>query len=44
MGEDFHRSIILHPKLRRAGIGVILKNGKSACGRGQVWATAIMYG
>lgn len=44
MGEDFHRSIILHPKLRKAGIGVIRVDGKSACGRDQFWATAIMYG
>ena len=44
MGEDFHRSIILHPKLRRAGVAVIKVDGKSACGRDQLWATAIMYG
>ena len=44
MGEDFHRSIILHPDLEKAGIGVIRVNGKSACGRDQLWATAIMYG
>jgi len=44
MGEAFHRSIILHPSLERAGIGAIRKDGKSACGRDQVWATAILYG
>ena len=44
MGEDFHRSIILHRKLRRAGIGIIRVDGKSACGRDQYWATVIMYG
>ena len=44
MGEDFHRSIILHPDLEKAGIGAIRVDGKSACGRDQIWATAIMYG
>jgi len=44
MGEAFHRSIILHPSLERAGIGAIRKDGKSGCGRDQVWATAILYG
>jgi uncharacterized protein YkwD len=44
MGESFHRSIILHPDLEKAGIGVIRVDGKSACGRDQLWATAIMYG
>lgn len=44
MGESVHRRIILHPDLRRAGIGVIRVDGRSACGRDQVWATAIMYG
>ncbi len=44
MGEHFHRSIVLHPGLKRAGVAVIRVEGKSACGRAQVWATAIMYG
>lgn len=44
MGEDFHRSIILHPDLEKAGIGAIFVDGRSACGRDQIWATAIMYG
>lgn len=44
MGEEFHRSIILHPKLRRAGVGIIRVDGRSACGRDQYWATVIMYG
>jgi hypothetical protein len=44
MGEEFHRSIILHAKLRRAGIGIRRVDGKSACGRDQYWATVIMYG
>jgi uncharacterized protein YkwD len=44
MGEEFHRSIILHPKLRRAGIGIRRVDGKSACGRDQYWAAVVMYG
>jgi uncharacterized protein YkwD len=44
MGEDFHRSIILHPDLEKAGIGAVFVDGRSACGRDQIWATAIMYG
>jgi uncharacterized protein YkwD len=44
MGEAFHRTIILHPDLRRAGVAVIRVDGRSPCGRNQLWATAIMYG
>jgi hypothetical protein len=44
MGEEFHRSIILHAKLRRAGIGIRRVDGKSACGRDQYWATVIVHG
>jgi uncharacterized protein YkwD len=44
MGEEFHRSIILHPALEKAGVGAIATPGKSACGRDKVWTTAIMYG
>ncbi|HEX5951403.1 MAG TPA: CAP domain-containing protein [Actinomycetota bacterium] len=44
MSEKIHRSIILHPALERAGIGAIATPGKTACGRDQIWTTAIMYG
>src|SRR5512141_156326 len=44
MSESFHRTIILHPDLQKAGVAVIRVGGKSACGRNQLWATAIMYG
>lgn len=44
LASDPHRDILLHPKLRRAGIGVIRVEGRSACGRDRVWATAILYG
>jgi len=44
MSEALHRSIILHPDLEKVGIGAIIADGKSACGRDQLWATAIVYG
>lgn len=44
LGSSVHRGILLHPGLRRAGIGVIRVDGRSACGRDRVWATAILYG
>jgi uncharacterized protein YkwD len=44
MGEGFHRSIILNPDLRRAGLAVVFVDGKSACGRDNYWATVFMYG
>jgi hypothetical protein len=44
MTEDFHRSIILHPKLRRVGIGVVTADTKSRCGNGSLWVTEIFYG
>jgi uncharacterized protein YkwD len=39
-----HRAILLHPKLRRAGLGVIVAAGKTSCGRNAIWATSLMYG
>ncbi|GIU99739.1 MAG: hypothetical protein KatS3mg014_1355 [Actinomycetota bacterium] len=42
--DEPHREIVLHPALRRAGIGVIRVDGRSGCGRDQAWVTAIMYG
>jgi hypothetical protein len=44
MTEAFHRSIFLHPKLRRVGIAVIQNDGRNRCGRGSLWATEIFYG
>ena len=44
MTEDFHRTIILNPQLRRVGIGVVKVRGSNRCGRGSFWATEIMYG
>jgi uncharacterized protein YkwD len=44
MGHDSHRAIILLPGLRRAGVGVVLADGKSMCGRDQLWASAMLYG
>ena len=42
--SDPHREILLHPKLRRVGIGVIRVDGPNHCGRGALWVTAIYYG
>ena len=44
MAHGQHRDILMLPALRRAGVGVIYVDGKSACGRRQFWATAILYG
>lgn len=44
MSEEFHRDILLHPALEKAGIGAIATDGKTACGRDKIWTTAIMYG
>ena len=44
MSEAFHRTILLHRDLRRAGIGVVKARHNNRCGRGSFWATEIMYG
>ena len=44
MTEDFHRTILLHPKLRRVGMGVVVADERNRCGRGSFWATEILYG
>lgn len=44
MTEAFHRSIFLHPDLRRVGIGVMKVDERNRCGRGSLWATEIFYG
>jgi uncharacterized protein YkwD len=44
MTEDFHRKILLHPKLRRAGIAVVVATERNRCGRNAFWATEILYG
>jgi uncharacterized protein YkwD len=44
MAHDEHRDILLIPGLRRAGIGVVFADGRTACGLDQFWATGILYG
>jgi uncharacterized protein YkwD len=44
MTEAFHRSIILHPKVRRVGIGVVRAGENNRCGRDSFWATELFYG
>lgn len=44
MTEAFHRTILLHRDLRRAGFGVVKVQENNRCGRGSFWATEIMYG
>jgi uncharacterized protein YkwD len=44
MTEAFHRSIFLHPDLRRVGIGVMQVDERNRCVRGSLWATEIFYG
>jgi uncharacterized protein YkwD len=44
MTEVFHRSIILNPKVRRVGIGVVRADENNRCGRDSFWATELFYG
>jgi uncharacterized protein YkwD len=44
MSSDVHRGILLHPHLRRVGIGVLRMEEANHCGRGSFWATEIFYG
>ncbi len=39
-----HRRILLSPRARRVGIGVIRADGKTSCGRDAFWVTEILYG
>ncbi len=44
LASDLHRSVLLGPRFRRAGIGVIRVDGASFCGPDRVFATLILYG
>jgi uncharacterized protein YkwD len=44
MRHAAHREIMLDPRLRRVGIGVIEDRTKNLCGRGSIWATELFYG
>jgi uncharacterized protein YkwD len=44
MRSEVHRSILLHPRLRRVGIGMLQAPGPNRCGRGSFWVTEIFYG
>lgn len=44
MHDPVHRSILLNPKLRRIGIGVIQVDSANTCGRHWLWATELFYG
>jgi uncharacterized protein YkwD len=39
-----HRVIMLEPKLRRIGIGVIRDRSRNICGRGSFWSSELFYG
>jgi uncharacterized protein YkwD len=39
-----HRRILLHPDIRRVGIGVVQTRARNACQRGWYWATELYYG
>ncbi len=39
-----HRRILLSPKMRYVGIGVLKVTGRSSCGKNEFWTTAILYG
>lgn len=44
MRSEHHRDILLHPKLRKVGIGAIRNDSRNACGRHWVWGTELFYG
>lgn len=44
MNSDHHREILLHPDLRKVGIGPILNDDENGCGRGSIWGTQLLYG
>jgi uncharacterized protein YkwD len=44
MHHAAHRDILLNPKLRRIGIGVIKVDSQNACGRHSFWTTELFYG
>lgn len=39
-----HRAILLHPKFRAVGIGVIRSDEQNSCGRRWFWGTELFYG
>jgi uncharacterized protein YkwD len=39
-----HRVIMLDPRLRHIGIGVVENRSRNLCGRGSIWATELFYG
>jgi uncharacterized protein YkwD len=44
MRDPVHRDILLNPKLRRIGIGVLEVDSQNRCGRNWLWATELFYG
>jgi uncharacterized protein YkwD len=44
MRHAAHRVIMLEPRLRRIGIGVIRDRTRNICGRGSFWGTELFYG
>jgi uncharacterized protein YkwD len=44
MRHHSHRVIMLEPRLRRVGIGVIENFSANSCGRGSFWGAELFYG
>ena len=44
MHDPPHRDILLNPRLRRIGIGVVEVDSQNACGPNSLWATELFYG
>ena len=44
LGSDEHRQILLHPKFRAVGIGVVRNDERNSCGRRWFWGTELFYG
>jgi uncharacterized protein YkwD len=44
MRDRSHRAIILHPRVRRVGIGVVRADRKNRCGHRSFWVSEFYYG
>jgi uncharacterized protein YkwD len=44
LASPAHREILLHPDLRRVGIGVVKADEANLCGKGSFWVTEVFYG
>jgi uncharacterized protein YkwD len=44
LASSVHRHILMHPGMRKIGIGVSKASGPNMCGPGSFWGTELLYG